>query len=137
MRLRAAAVLLALIGAATAAGAETGAPVLAVPLPSPTVYVAPTPAPLAPPTNPGPAIAPPGRFIEVFLNAPLEVCEQRDSKGLYARARAGELKEFTGISAPYEEPLKPEIQLHTNALSVTECVTIILERLKKLLPAGP
>lgn len=83
------------------------------------------------------AIAPPGRFIEVYLNAPLEVCERRDSKGLYARARAGELREFTGISAPYEEPLKPEIQLHTNALSVTECVTIILERLKKLLPASP
>jgi hypothetical protein len=59
MRLGAAAVLLALIGAATAAGAQTRAPVLAVPLPSPTVYVAPTPAPLAPPTNPGPAIAPP------------------------------------------------------------------------------
>ncbi|HEV2330874.1 MAG TPA: adenylyl-sulfate kinase [Verrucomicrobiae bacterium] len=83
------------------------------------------------------AIAPPGRFIEVFLNAPLEVCEQRDSKGLYARARAGELKQFTGISAPYEAPLKPEIELHTNALSVGECVTIILERLKKLLPASP
>ena len=81
------------------------------------------------------AIAPPGRFIEVYLNAPLEVCEQRDSKGLYARARAGELREFTGISAPYEAPVKPEIELHTNALSVAECVTIILERLKKFLPA--
>ncbi|HEV2452872.1 MAG TPA: adenylyl-sulfate kinase, partial [Verrucomicrobiae bacterium] len=83
------------------------------------------------------SIAPPGRFIEVFLNAPLEICEQRDSKGLYARARAGDLKEFTGISAPYEAPLKPEIELHTNALSVAECVTIILERLKTLLPASP
>jgi bifunctional enzyme CysN/CysC len=83
------------------------------------------------------SIAQPGRFIEVFLNAPLEICEQRDSKGLYARARAGDLKEFTGISAPYEAPLKPEIELHTNALSVAECVTIILDRLKKLLPASP
>ena len=83
------------------------------------------------------AIAQPGRFIEVYLNAPIEVCEQRDSKGLYARARAGELKEFTGISAPYEAPLKPEIELHTNALTIAECVTIILERLKKLLPANP
>ena len=83
------------------------------------------------------AIAPAGRFIEVYLNAPLEVCEQRDSKGLYARARAGELKEFTGISAPYEAPVKAEIELHTNALSVAECVTIILERLKKLLPVTP
>lgn len=81
------------------------------------------------------AIAPAGRFIEVYLNAPLEICEQRDSKGLYARARAGELREFTGISAPYEPPVNPEIQLHTNALSVAECVTIILERLKKHLPA--
>jgi bifunctional enzyme CysN/CysC len=83
------------------------------------------------------AIAPAGRFIEIYLNAPLEVCEQRDSKGLYARARAGELKQFTGISAPYEAPLKPEIELHTSALSVAECVTIILERLKKLLPPCP
>jgi bifunctional enzyme CysN/CysC len=83
------------------------------------------------------ALAPAGRFFEVFLNAPLEVCERRDSKGLYARARAGELKDFTGISAPYEEPLKPEIELHTNALNATECVTIILERLKRLLPASP
>jgi bifunctional enzyme CysN/CysC len=82
-------------------------------------------------------IAPSGRFIEVYLNTPLEVCEQRDSKGLYARARAGELKNFTGISAPYEAPLKPEIELHTNSLNVAECVTIILERLKKLLPASP
>lgn len=83
------------------------------------------------------SIAPPGKFIEVYLNAPLEICEQRDSKGLYVRARAGELKNFTGISAPYEPPLKPEIELHTNALSVAECVAIILERMKKLLPSPP
>ena len=82
------------------------------------------------------SIAPPGKFIEIFLNTPLEVCEQRDSKGLYARARAGEIKDFTGISAPYEPPLKPEIELHTSALSVSECVAIILERLKKLLPTA-
>src|SRR5580698_7606807 len=60
-------------------------------------------------------IAQPGKFIEIYLNVPLEVCEQRDPKGLYARARAGEIKDFTGISAPYEPPLKPEIELHTNA----------------------
>ncbi|HEX3624611.1 MAG TPA: adenylyl-sulfate kinase [Verrucomicrobiae bacterium] len=83
------------------------------------------------------AIAQAGRFIEVFLNTPLEVCEQRDPKGLYARARAGELKDFTGISAPYEAPFKPEIELHTGSLSPAECVAIILERLKKLLPASP
>lgn len=82
-------------------------------------------------------LAPAGRFIEVYLSAPLEVCEQRDSKGLYARARAGEIKDFTGISAPYEPPQSPEIELPTNSLSVPECVAIILERLKKLLPSVP
>ncbi len=82
-------------------------------------------------------IAPPGKFIEVYLSAPLEICEQRDSKGLYARARAGEIKEFTGISAPYEPPLKPEIVLPTNTLGVAECAAIILERLDKLLPTPP
>jgi len=80
-------------------------------------------------------IAPPGRFIEVYLNTPLEVCEQRDPKGLYARARKGEIKEFTGISAPYELPLKPEIELPTGTSSVTECVGIILKRLDELWPA--
>jgi adenylylsulfate kinase-like enzyme len=67
----------------------------------------------------------------VYLNAPLEVCEQRDLKGLYARARAGELKEFTGISAPYEPPLNPELELPTDKLSAAECVSAILERFKK------
>ena len=75
---------------------------------------------------------PPGKFIEVYLNAPLEVCEQRDLKGLYARARAGELKEFTGLSAPYEPPLNPELELRTDKLSVAECVSAILERLEKI-----
>ena len=75
---------------------------------------------------------PPGKFIEVYLNAPLEVCEQRDLKGLYARARAGEIKEFTGISAPYEPPLNPELELHTDQLSVAECVAVIVERLNKI-----
>jgi len=75
---------------------------------------------------------PPGKFIEVYLNAPLEVCERRDPKGLYARARAGELKEFTGLSAPYEPPLNPELELRTDKLSVAECVSAILERLEKI-----
>jgi adenylyl-sulfate kinase len=82
-------------------------------------------------------IAPAGKFIEVYLSAPLEVCERRDTKGLYARARTGELKEFTGISAPYEPPLKPEVELPTNKLSVEECVSIVLARLDQLLPANP
>ena len=77
-------------------------------------------------------IAPPGKFIEVYVNAPLEVCEQRDPKGLYARARSGELKEFTGISAPYEPPLNPELELRTDQLTVAECVSAILERLEKI-----
>src|SRR6266704_6286520 len=58
-------------------------------------------------------IAPEGKFLEVYLNAPLEVCEQRDPKGLYAKARTGAIKDFTGVSAPYEGPLKPEIELRT------------------------
>ncbi len=72
-------------------------------------------------------IMPGGRFIEVFINAPLAVCEQRDPKGLYAKARKNEIKEFTGISAPYEEPPNPEIELRTDQLSVPESVARILE----------
>jgi adenylylsulfate kinase len=53
----------------------------------------------------------PGEFIEVFVDAPIEVCEQRDPKGLYKKARAGEIKGFTGIDDPYEEPLSPELVL--------------------------
>ena len=70
------------------------------------------------------------RFIEVFVNAPLEVCEQRDPKGLYARARAKEIKEFTGISAPYEPPANAEIELRTDQLSVAESVAKILDYLQ-------
>ncbi|SPE58231.1 Bifunctional enzyme NodQ (Includes: Sulfate adenylyltransferase subunit 1; Adenylyl-sulfate kinase) [Verrucomicrobia bacterium] len=75
-------------------------------------------------------ILPPGRFVEVYVNAPLEVCEQRDPKGLYAKARAKQIKEFTGVSAPYEEPLQPEIELRTDQLTVMESVTRILEYLQ-------
>jgi adenylylsulfate kinase len=59
-------------------------------------------------------------FIEIYVNAPLEVCEKRDPKGLYARARNGEIPEFTGISSPYESPEKPELELRTDKLSITE-----------------
>ena len=72
-------------------------------------------------------IMPAGRFIEVFINAPLAVCEQRDPKGLYAKARKNEIKEFTGISAPYEAPPHPEIELRTDQLSVSESVARILD----------
>ena len=71
----------------------------------------------------------PKDFIEVYLNCPLEVCEERDVKGLYAKARAGTIKEFTGISAPYEAPEKPEIILNTAELSVQDCVVQLLEYL--------
>jgi len=72
---------------------------------------------------------PPGKFIEVFVNAPLDVCEQRDVKGLYARARAGVLKEFTGVSSPYEAPVHPEVEIHTDQLSVQGSVGVILKYL--------
>ena len=69
-------------------------------------------------------------FIEVFVDIPVEVAEQRDPKGLYQKARAGEIKNFTGISAPYEEPLEPEIHIRSNQLSVEEAVVRIVEYLK-------
>ena len=72
-----------------------------------------------------------GRFIEVYVNAPIEVCEQRDRKGLYARARAGRLKAFTGVSAPYESPERPELELHTDKLTIAGSVNKIFDYLKK------
>ena len=68
-------------------------------------------------------------FIEVFVDAPLEVCEARDPKNLYKKARAGQIREFTGIDAPYEAPEDPEIVVHTNQQSVDESVAAILEQL--------
>lgn len=72
-----------------------------------------------------------GEFIEVYVKCPLGVCEQRDTKGLYKKARAGEVKEFTGISAPYEEPLNPEITIDTSKLSVEESTKAILSYLEE------
>lgn len=73
-----------------------------------------------------------GDFIEVYVNAPLDVCEQRDPKGLYKKAREGKIPEFTGISAPYEAPEKPEIVLDTAAEDAEACarrlVAILEER---------
>ena len=62
-----------------------------------------------------------GRFLEVYLEAPLEVCEQRDPKGLYRKARAGEIEDFTGVDAPYEPPPAPELVLPTARLDLAEC----------------
>jgi adenylylsulfate kinase len=70
-------------------------------------------------------------FLEVYVEAPLEVAEERDPKGLYKKARAGEIKGFTGIDDPYEEPLQPELVLHTAELSVEESVRTILEALEE------
>jgi adenylyl-sulfate kinase len=71
-------------------------------------------------------------FVEVFVDCPLEICEQRDVKGLYARARAGEIQQFTGISDPYEPPLHPEITVHTDQESPEQDVELILSRLGEL-----
>ncbi len=71
-----------------------------------------------------------GRFIEVFLDVSVEVCERRDPKGLYRKARSGELLEFTGVSAPYEEPLAPEVRLDTESLTVDECVDQLVSYLR-------
>jgi len=76
-------------------------------------------------------VAPEGRFLEVYLNAPLAVCEKRDPKGLYARARTGELKQFTGISAPYEPPEHPDLELRTDRLTVTQCVDLLLDKVRR------
>jgi len=68
-------------------------------------------------------------FIEVFVDIPLEEAEKRDPKGLYKKARAGEIKDFTGISAPYEAPEQPEITIRTDLLSVEESVKKIVDYL--------
>ncbi|AUV66510.1 adenylyl-sulfate kinase [Staphylococcus sp. EG-SA-6] len=71
-----------------------------------------------------------GEFIEVYTECSVEACEQRDPKGLYKKARSGEIKEFTGISAPYEAPHQPEITINTEHQSVEESVNTIIEYLK-------
>ena len=73
----------------------------------------------------------PGQFIEVFVDAPLAECEARDPKGLYRRARAGEIANFTGIGSAYESPLTPEVHLHTHQQSPEQCVEAILAYLRQ------
>ena len=80
-----------------------------------------------------------GRFVEVYCDTPIEVCERRDVKGLYARARAGEIKGFTGVDDPYEPPLNPEVTLDTSKQGVQECADAIIAKLIELgyiLPHG-
>ncbi|MBK1701999.1 adenylyl-sulfate kinase [Thiococcus pfennigii] len=74
-------------------------------------------------------IVPDGQFIEVFVDAPLDVCRERDPKGLYARAERGEIKQFTGIDSPYEAPQAPEVHIDAGRLSVAESVNQLLEYL--------
>ncbi len=73
-----------------------------------------------------------GDFVEVFVNAPLNVCEDRDVKGLYKKARSGEIKMFTGISDPYEPPANPEIECRTDLEELDESVNKVLVGLEKL-----
>jgi len=68
-------------------------------------------------------------FLEVYVKTPLEVCEERDPKGLYRRARAGEIPDFTGVSAPYEAPTAPEITLDTTHDDVSTCVDALIDAL--------
>ncbi len=71
-----------------------------------------------------------GDFIEVYVNCPLSVCEQRDPKGIYRKARAGEIPSFTGISAPYETPLTPDIRIDTDQIPVDACARELFEFLE-------
>ena len=69
-------------------------------------------------------------FIEIYINAPLEVCEKRDVKGLYKKARKGEIKNFTGIDAPYEAPVEAKIEVRTDEVGVEEGVAQIYEKIQ-------
>jgi adenylylsulfate kinase len=71
-----------------------------------------------------------GDMVEIFVKCDLDVCEQRDAKGLYKKARAGEIPEFTGISAPYEEPENPELIIDSAKHSVDECTNMVVDYLK-------
>jgi adenylylsulfate kinase len=77
-------------------------------------------------------------FVEIYVEAPLEVVEERDTKGLYKKARAGIIKQFTGISDPYEEPLHPEVTCHTGVETIEQSARKILDYLEKrgLIPHG-
>ena len=72
------------------------------------------------------ALHPAGAFLEVFVDTPIEVCEARDVKGLYAKARAGEIPDFSGISAPYEAPESPELQIDTTERTIDECAALVV-----------
>lgn len=75
---------------------------------------------------------PHGDFLEVYCECELAVCEERDPKGLYARARKGEIENFTGVSAPYEEPIKPDIIVDTSKLTIDNEVESLMHKLQEL-----
>ena len=75
-------------------------------------------------------LVPHGDFLEIFCKCSVDVCEKRDVKGLYKRARAGEIKDFTGISSPYEEPVNPELVVETDLLSLDDSVQKVLDLLR-------
>lgn len=76
-------------------------------------------------------LVPHGEFLEIYCRCPLEVCETRDVKGLYKRARAGEIKDFTGISSPYEEPVAPELVVDTDRLSLEQSIDAVIGLLQE------
>ncbi len=79
------------------------------------------------------SIVGPEDFIEIYINAPLEVCEKRDVKGLYQKARKGEIKGFTGIDSPYEAPESPALEIRTDELSLEESVERIFQHIQAII----
>ena len=77
------------------------------------------------------ALHAPDTFVEVFVDTPIEVCEARDVKGLYKKARAGEIPEFSGISAPYEAPETPELRIDTTAGAIEECAALVVAEIER------
>ena len=71
----------------------------------------------------------PADFVEVFIDTPIEVCEARDVKGLYKKARAGEIKDFTGVNAPYEIPLQPDVHVHTEDTDIEETLAVLYQQI--------
>ncbi len=71
----------------------------------------------------------PTDFVEVFIDTPIEVCEARDVKGLYKKARAGEIKDFTGVNAPYEIPLQPDVHVHTEGTDIEESMAVLYQQI--------
>jgi adenylyl-sulfate kinase len=80
------------------------------------------------------ALHPPDRFVEVYVDTPIDVCEARDVKGLYAKARAGEIPDFSGISAPYEPPIEPELTIDTTA-PLDDCAALVVAHIERCIDA--